>query len=78
MATVRFTYVHTCELNMTKKREKAILAYILPQKIAEISAKAGAYSPQTFFLFFYFFSPKLSYVPFVLARDHLGKLEMEK
>ena len=31
-----------------------------------------------FFLFFYFFSPKLSYVPFVLARDHLGKLEMEK
>jgi hypothetical protein len=40
--------------------------------------QAGAYSPQTFFLFFYFFSPKLSYVPFVLARDHLGKLEMEK
>ena len=29
-----------------------------------------------FFLFF--FSPKLSYVPFVLARDHLGKLVMEK
>ena len=27
---------------------------------------------------FFFFSPKLSYVPFVLARDHLGKLEMEK
>jgi hypothetical protein len=35
---------------------------------------ADAYSAQTFF----FFSPKLSYVPFVLARDHLGKLEMEK
>ena len=31
-----------------------------------------------FFFFFFFFSPKLSYVPFVLARDHLGKLEMEK
>jgi hypothetical protein len=27
---------------------------------------------------FFFFSPKLAYVPFVLARDHLGKLEMEK
>ena len=27
--------------------------------------------------FFSFFSPKLSYVPFVLARDHLDKLEMD-
>ncbi len=27
MATVRFTYVHMCELNMTKKCEKTILAY---------------------------------------------------
>ncbi len=40
-------------------------------------AKAGAYSAHTFF-FFFFLSPKLSYVPFVLARDHLGKLVMEK
>ena len=30
------------------------------------------------FFFFLFFSPKLSYVPFVLACDHLGKLVMEK
>jgi hypothetical protein len=27
---------------------------------------------------FFFFSSKLSHVPFVLARDHLGKLVMEK
>ena len=40
MPTVRFTYLHTCELYMTKKREKMILAYILPQTIAEILAKA--------------------------------------
>ena len=40
-------------------------------------AYADAYSAQTFF-FFFFLSPKLSYVRFVLARDHLGKLEMEK
>jgi len=26
----------------------------------------------------FFFLPKLSYVPFLLARDHLGKLEMGK
>jgi hypothetical protein len=30
------------------------------------------------FYFFHFFSSKLLYVPFVLARDHLGKLVMEK
>jgi hypothetical protein len=35
-------------------------------------AQASAYSELPFF------PPKLSYVPFVLARDHLGKLEMEK
>ena len=28
---------------MTKKREKMILAYILPQTIAELSAKARAH-----------------------------------
>ena len=36
--------------------------------------EAGAYSAH----FFFFLSPKLPYVRFVLARDHLGKLEIEK
>ena len=39
------------------------------------SLKPLHYSERPFVLFFL---PKLLYVPFVLARDHLGKLEMEK
>jgi hypothetical protein len=42
--------------------------------LQSISTQAGAYSKRPFF----FFSLKPLYVPFVLARDHLGKLEMEK
>ena len=42
-----------------------------------IVQKAGAYTAHTFFIFCFFLA-NFMYVPFVPARDHLGKLVMEK
>ena len=52
--------------------EKMIPSYVGPKK----NGVRPVLTAHT--LFFFFFPPNLSYVPFVLARDHLGKLEMEK